>query len=742
MIQTTKWTQLRGDGGTQPCDAKTLTLFKDEFKQLAMDAGLGANDRRQLADDIRFCRWPGQSPDGKKHADALNGKAAFPFEGASDRRERTADSITNEQVIIIMAALMRLNIAFTGTPGANATANDLLADQLAAVWEFAKRNMLGTEWFVEWTKFVQWRQGDSPAVGVMQVSWHQVNELKPVTVSAQDVADMATSASQAQQRPLSPQDEQDLVDVLQNPARADELASLLQSLWPEMRDSTANKAATALHVEGEATFPYPAIVENRLKLKARRLFDDAFVPENTTDPRRARMMYFRDWYTEVELRERDAKGEFKPNFLEEVLKHEGETGWTHVYRYDALSGTYADSPLSRGWDKNRQRGMYELITVMYRAVNKDGIPGVYSVEYHHAVDIAGTDQALLDYEFRDARYPVAMSPREILTHKLWDSRGNAELSATEQNALKILHDMFIDNAQLSTVPPIEVPASRPKMALVWGPLKQIKVNRTGEIKTMPPLPYPQAAGEMLKDVRGGLARYFGQFADSNPPDLVRLYNQSLVDFMMLPVMEVMWMGLSLCIQFLPDEQLASIVGEGNVQSLRSLKGDFHVETSFEAGMLSLDFIKTVGDFITKYVVPLDRNQTLPTNEIVKCFLAAVLPTVANKIRPVEEADAAETDDEEKNFTKIAAGVEPPMMEDGQNWQLRRDTLLGIGQKNPQAFQLLAPNSRLILEARLKHFDGMLEQQQNAQIGRTMAAPALQGAPQTGAAPVAAAPAAA
>ena len=129
--------------------------------------------------------------------------------------------------------------------------------------------------------------------------------------------------------------------------------------------------------------------------------------------------------------------------------------------------------------------------------------------------------------------------------------------------------------------------------------------------------------------------------------------------------------------------------------------------------------------------------------LVKWYLGQLSRRLANRLtRPVDAANQSEIDDEEANFTKIAAGVEPPMLEEGQNYALRRQTLLGIGQKNPEAFRKLTPQSWAILEARLKHFDGMLEQQKNAVIGRTMAAPALPEAPQAAAPDAGAAPAAA
>lgn len=728
-MKETNWNKLRGDGGTQPCSAERLVQIKEEFKQMSIDAGASANDRRAVADDIRFCRWPGQSPDGKKHAAAQGGKPAFPFEGASDRRERTADGITNEQVIIIMAGLMRLNLGFLGVPGPDGQKNSKTADAMGILWEWVKRNQLGAEWILEWTKFGQWRQGDSPGLAFMQVSWHQESAIKKITTSAQEVTSKALELAQAQQMQVQPADQADLADLLVNPERIDELVQLLQQIWQDLRDDSAKTLAGDLLDAGEATFPYPYICENRLKIKARRLFEDIYVPENTPmDLKRARIIYVREWFTESELMERDAKGDFLPGFVKEVLDHEGESGWVHWSRYDSETGSVTEDAVERPWNKERQRGMYEILTAFYRGFNSHGIPGIYSVEYHANVDTAGTEQQLIDYPI-NGHYPFVASSREVLTHNLWDSRGNSELSATEQNALKLLHDSFMDNVQLSTVPPIEVPASRPKVALMWGPLKEIRVNRAGEVKPFAPFPYPAGNDKMDERVRRGIARYFGQFSESNPPDLVRAYNQSLVDFMLIPVVQVMWMGLKLSLKFLPAEQLAQIIGpelapvEGEQ---RPEDAEFRVEASFDAGMLSLEYITAVGKLFTEVIFPSDTDQTVPRAEWVKWFVGMITPMMANKlVRPKEDADQSEIEDEERNFTKIAAGIEPPMEEEGQNWELRRQVLLDIGEKNPQAFQALTPNSKLILEARLKHFDGMLQQEQNAQIGRTMAAPALQ-----------------
>lgn len=721
-----KWDEMRGDGGTQKCSPEQLTSLKDEFGQLCKDAGFGVNDRRQIADDIRFCRWAGQSPDGKKHDNAIPGKAAFPFDGASDKRERTADGITNEQIIILMSALMRANIGFRGVN----QANDADADTLSAVWDWVLSNHLGTEWFTEWTKFAQWRQSDSPAIGVMQVYWHQQRALRMEKISSDDVKAKALQMAQSQGIDLDEAAQMDLAELLTNPQREEELAGLIGALWPEMPAARAKKVAGALQAEDEASFPYPYISENRLKIKARRLFDDIFIPENTPIDfnRRARVIYVREWFTKAELQEKEALGEFEDGFLEKVLEHEGETGWQHLMRWDALTGEWTDAPFTRTWNKERQRGQFELITAIFKAANSDGIPGIYSVVYHALVDVPGTKMELMDYKISGGRYCFVGSTREILTDRLWDSRGNSELSATEQNALKLLHDSFQDHAQLSTVPPIKVPRGRPKLALVIKPMVQIKEDRPGEISWMTPPAYPQTNEQTKKDIKEGLARYFGQMSESNPPDLVRLYQEHLVDFFLIPVCEAIEIGMELICQYLPDEVVGQIAGPNGTsinRDLEALQGKFKAELDFEAGMLSLDFMEKVGEMITNFVLPWDTQSTIQRDVLVRWFFSAISRTLkARLIRPVNEANQSESDDEENNFMKIKAGIEPPMMEAGQNWNLRRQTLLDIGQKNPEAYQTLSPTSMKILQARLQHFDGMIQQQQNAQIGRTMAAPAL------------------
>ncbi|MDR1280292.1 MAG: hypothetical protein LBK99_05675, partial [Opitutaceae bacterium] len=122
----------------------------------------------------------------------------------------------------------------------------------------------------------------------------------------------------------------------------------------------------------------------------------------------------------------------------------------------------------------------------------------------------------------------------------------------------------------------------------------------------------------------------------------------------------------------------------------------------------------------------DSLSVVERDKLVRWFLSSLSPSLASRItRDVESAEQDEIDEEESNFTKIAAGIEPVMREDGQNFALRLQVLEGIVERNPEAFSGMAPNSQRIFEARVQHLRGQVEQMQNAIIGRTMAKPALE-----------------
>lgn len=708
---------LKGDGGTIAVTEDRLNWLKDEFRHIMTYAGWSVNDRRLLSEDTRYCRWPGQSADGRKHENTDNGRPAFPFEGASDVRLRLADEIVMEQVILIMASVMRMQLKFTSPDPAKSK----LGDQLATLWEWTKANQLKREWFFELRRLLQFRQGDSPAVGIMQVYWKEETSLQLITVTAEEAIAEVIKAAADRGDQVTQDVENSLEAAFKDPAQEDLLTGIIAAHWPDISPARAKKAAKDMVEEGQATFPYPVAKKGRAALRARRLMDDMFVPDNTDQFQRCRVMYVREWFTATELMDKDRKGEFLPGFVEEVLKHEGETCWRH-YTHFHVNGDYSDSIIERAWDRERYRGQYELLTAHFKAANKDGITGIYSVRYHFAVEQPGSDMELAAYQ--DGDYMFTEFSREVTTGRLWDTRGIAELSMTEQQALKTLHDSFIDHSQLSTVPPIKVPASRPKMALVIRPLGLIKENRPGEINFMTPPAYPATNDKANERINARVDRYFGRMADSNSKDWIRVYGQDLVDMFLIDLVEVVRKILQLQQQFMDVETLQRVLGPDAVpiaKTVEEIQGQFDVELSFDAGMLSLEYVKIIAGLVTDYAFKWDDAGLIRRDELENWFFSSLSPALARRLlRTIKSANQNEVSAAQQDFVKIKAGIEPDRPTEGVDFDTRLNTILGIGQSNPEAFATLTPTSRKILEEHIKYLQGQVQQEQNAVIGREMA----------------------
>lgn len=716
-VEDLKQFTLKGDGGTIACAPARLVWLKDEFRRITMHAGWSVNDRRLLSEDTRFCRWPGQSTDGRKHSDANMGKPAFPFEGASDVRMRTSDEIINEQVILIMAAVCRMQLRFTTPDPSKAD----LGDKIGVLWEWVKNNQLQREWFFEIRKLAQFRQGDSPAVGFLQVYWREDTTLQNLTVTAEEAIDQILQAAEQDGNEIQPEMEAALASVFKDPQKTAVLAQIISAHWPELTDSRAKKVAKEMVEDGEATFPYPIAKPGRVAIHTWRLMENLFVPENTSETQRAQGIWTREWFTAPELRDMDRKGDFKPGFVDEVLKHEGETCWRHFSHWH-VNGDYSNRIVERAWDRERHRGQYEILTTYFKASNKDGVIGTYLVRYHHAVDIPGSDMELFDDQH--ARYPFHDFPREILTGRLWDARGVSELSMTEQQSLKTLHDSFIDHTQLATVPPIKVPAARPKLALVMGPMKLIKENRPGEIEWMKPPEYPRTNGEAHERIQVRLDRYFGRMAQSNSPDWIRAYQQDLVDSFLLDLVEVIRMALQLVQQYMDDDTIKRVLGPDGLpiaRTVQDIQGQFDVEMTFDAGMLSIDYVKTIAELVTNYAFKWDNAGLIRRDELEKWFFSSLSPTLARRLlQPVESAKQSEVEAAQRDFGKIKDGVEPDRPTDGVDFQTRLETIMNIGRANPEAFKTLNPVSAQLLEEHTKYLEGQIQQQKNAVIGREMA----------------------
>ncbi len=709
------------DGGPAPVTADELQRFKTELNHIAKTSGWNINQRRFAAEETRFCLWEGQSPDGRKHKEAQDGRAAFPFEGASDVRQRLADMVINERTMILTAA----GISHQPNVSSLELNNAGLGHKLTTLLKWVIANKLGADYPREIVKLASYQEADSPAGAILGVWWDQQAALEMQTLTKDQIAEVLVQAFGMPADHVAA-----LETALMDPSKDKDTAAALQQIVPHLSDARARQVVKALRDDGKAEFPSPYLRTDCPRLCAYRLYDDIFIPTNTVAlRRRARCIYIREWLAEFEVKERINTYGWTESFVEEVMKHEGQTGFPQ-YRRNIIGEMEL---VTTQETIDQRRGLFEVWTVFYQAVNDDNIPGIYYFTFHHAVEkdaqntyAAGPRQVL---EYKHGEYPFTWFGREILSSRLLDSRSVAELIATDQNSLKLLEDAFNDHVSLTTVPPIKVPHGRGKLRLVIGPLKQIEERRPGEIEYMQSPTYPQGATEQQQVIKNRVNEYFGRIAENVPPMLQQLHAGHMTTLFLASLTDALTQMLQLCQQFISDEDLQMITGDDGIPIARDrseIQGKFRVTLSFDPRNMDLEYVGKIAELIGKVILPMDTLSTVQRDQIVKWLFMAINPWLAtHSLTPAATAQQSEIADEENNFTKIAAGIEPQMVESGQNFPLRLQVLMGIGQKNPEALQKLTPVSKEIYEARQKYLQNQVQQLKNAQIGRQVGQPALQ-----------------
>ncbi|MDB4312091.1 hypothetical protein N9937_01545, partial [bacterium] len=257
---------------------------------------------------------------------------------------------------------------------------------------------------------------------------------------------------------------------------------------------------------------------------------------------------------------------------------------------------------------------------------------------------------------------------------------------------------------------------------------QIPENRKGEVAWMPPAAVPAANDIQKKETRRRVDEYFGRLNADVPSQLAQLHMGDMVTDFLGYHGDALTMMMQLAAKFLEPEVANRVVGGQGIQlpsDIKSIQGKYDMELTFDPRHLDMEHIVKLATMINGMILPMDSKATVQRDKMVSVLMRAVSPNMADEtLQPIEAASQREIEDEQGLFAQIAAGIEPPMQVEGQNHALRLQTLMQIIEKNPVSVQQMAPPSQQILQARIQHFQHQIQQQQNAVIGATGAAPAL------------------
>jgi len=674
-------------------DEPNVPALTEELRRSATDYGVFA--RVENAENVRYCRWPGQTDDGKKNNDANRNKPAFPWDGASDTRIPLADEVINGLVDLCSTSFWRSMLRVSPTNISQldqaVTAHNLMD------WTVNSRMYNDLTREVELLSQYLWTYGWA---GV-HVTWQQEMGQKEQYLTMDQV--MALAAQSPEGSILA-----DLPNLIANPEADDQSAELLLAAFPNLRKRRALKAIRELRTEGECDFPIPTMVSNKPMVAALAPYDELVFPLETTDIQSARVIFRRYYMTEAQLLNKVETEDWDAEWAQEAIKTMGRFSDYSAYTYAAV-GLAENSILDR-------ENLIEVVYAYQKSIDSDGIPGVFYTVFSPQVGDKWGYFDLLDYTH--GQYPFVIWRSELIHRQITESRGVPEVCSTWQHEVKAQRDSIFDYTSLATLPPIEVPKTRGGNLKI-GPAVQIPVLRRGEIGFLaPPAREPGVAFQLIAAIEAQTDRYFGRPTEKVPPVITQMRQQRLINNWLHGWTEAFRQVLSLTLQYVGPAEIQRITASST--PLPQDVQDFDVMLKFDIRELSTDLVTEKLKAISTLVLPLDTAGVIDRAKLISVALRAIDPNLASELvmqqGPAAQKMFNETNDE---IALMSLGNPPQLRENDPTAPMRLQFSQQVLQSNPkyQAQLQQDPLFQANLQKYIENLQFSVQQQQNAITGR-------------------------
>ncbi len=671
----------------------------DEYNRSMVNSSQG--NLATKFDNIRFCRWSGQTDDGKKWSKwREEGNPAWPFEGASDVRLRLVDSTCNELSALLVTAYQRADI--------NTQAGNLQDLQLSTIanslmhWvrdnkmanELRKEAELGAQYALQygWTAFY--------------VGWEQHISKRPQPISIEQIMGLAQQAGSEQLAQLP-------MLIMEQP---DVAASIIQAaLGIDL--SECKRMVKELAETGATSYDEEYVSRNLPTVQALKPWDEIIFPPETADLQRSRVIFRRTWMSEVELREKITTDGWDPDWVERALQQIGKS--STLYNINLLPTT--TMLVYNGVNYNN---MVEVVYAYQKSLDGKAPCIYYTVFCPQAASNRREDDASwaiyekLDYAHGE--YPFVEFRREQLRRAIADSRGIPELAMTDQDEIKAQHDSIRDYTAFATLPPIKV-VKRIGAINKVGPGVQLPVTQRDDYTWMePPAREPSTAFNLIKSVEMRHCAYFGVSHELVNPVRTQTLQQLLVNNWLMSWRGVFRQVFALCSQYLSPEEIAAITGGFQIpQNLSAIHNEFDINIRFDVNDMNPDYIDKKIQFL-QTISQMDVGGAIDKNALTRMMLQAVAPEVANQLI-VNQAQASQQmyKDVQSDIANMLLGNEAIYTENDPAAQTKMQFVQDIMSKNPKAQSALQQdeNFKALFENYVKNIQMSLMQQQNAQIGR-------------------------
>jgi hypothetical protein len=655
-------------------------------------------------DDLRFCRWNGQTPDGKKFSHNRDeDDPALPFEGASDARVRLIDRVINEQVALWMNALKGAKLGVSGR-----TIDDgRHAGAMSTLLEYVASGRMKQEMRREAELYAQY--GNQYGWTMMHIGWEQEMGTREQRFTISDMVNMASEMAQGNpDAPIA-----SLPSLIIDPAKDEMSIALVAPLLPQFSEKELRRMLKELRERGYATVYEEVLMKNLPVITTLKPYDEVSFPPETIDIQKARVIFKKVFMTELEVRAMIKTDEWDEEGVEEAVKTKGMFTW---YRDPNIVPT---NSLNQDY-RLRSNNLIEVVYAYYKQLSEDNTPCVYYTVFSPN---ASTETYLKHSKlgYAHGKYPFVVLRREYIRKAVYESRGITDILSTDQAELKAQHDAMRDRTAFETVPPLMYKRRVGGTGRI-GPAMLLPVSDVnGDFKWMePPRGTPTIAEFVVQQVEKNASGYFGLTREDSPPALAQMLQQNSVDNWLTAWSEIYTQMLQLSLQYMDVVEIERICGVPIPRVVDDITNQFDFEVKFDVRNLYSDLVLEKLQAINQYVLPQDTGGVIDKNALVKLSIEAISPDTAKAI-VTDQASASQRmyKDVQTEIGMMMLGNEATYVENDPTAQTKMQFLQDILSKNPKAQQAQGqdPVFNALLQNYVKNLQMSVMQQQNKQIGR-------------------------
>jgi hypothetical protein len=668
----------------------------------SLDEGLSLTSIRD-AEDTRFARWSGQADDGKKWSHNLpEGTQAFPFDGASDCRVYLADQVISDCVDMLSVAHqraeLRVNPVDLTDTEPSAAASTLMGWVRSTMHNDLQREC---ELLANYVGTYGW--------GVMFVGWDQQATLRNKPISLDQlmaVAQQSDPGSLLAELPM----------IVTDPNRADQASELLMQFFPDIKKRRANKIIKELREDGSAVIPEAYLCRNRPAVVALKPHEEVTVPPETINLQDARVVFRRQYMTEVELRSKVLTDNWSKEFVEEALHTAGKS--LNYLDQTTLTGLVSEF--------NRGDNLVEIVWAYTRQLDGNGVPSIYYTVFCPLMQSVDGAQKfalheMLDYAHNE--YPFVLFRREHVARRLVECRGIPAIVKTWQGEIKAQRDSIYDSTSFETLPPLQV-SKRLGLANKIGPGVQLPVTKPGDYAWLqPPARPPQTAFSLIEMISLQVDAYFGRPNAKIPQPQTMMKQQRIVNEWLRSYSEVYRHAFRLCVQYMAPEEIMRITGTPAAEAITQEAVRFDFNLKFNVSEMDNELVKQKMQTIATAIVPLDVAGTIDRGRLIDKLLRAVAPESADELLTDQVGASRKMYEEVKNdIGNMLVGIEATYTDASNDptSPVKMQFAQEIASTSPGVQVAMQGGNELfgqLFEKYMQNLQMGMQQQQNKQVGR-------------------------